>query len=353
MATIHDVARLAGVSIASVSRMLAGENVRSAEAIRRAIDDLGYRPNASARGLRLGKHHCIAVIVPDIANPYFAALVRGIEERVMTRGFRIIVASSDEQFSAESALLGNLVDAVDAVAIVPAEEGARTRRMLSELNKPVVLIDRSVGDEPGFDLVHVDNASGARAAADYLLSLGHRRIGIISGRQDTIPGRARHQAFLATLAAAGIAVPAEAVKIGEFSRDFGRHAAQELIDQGLIGRGLGGQSPIEHGPIAGITAVFVANNTMAQGALLALHAAGVSIPEHLSFLCFDDFDLAELLPAPVTVISRPAIAEGHAAADLLLQRIEHFGSTHQPPLEHKVLPVSLTIRQSCAAPAFN
>ncbi len=127
--------RLAGVSIASVSRMLAGENVRSAEAIRRAISDLGYRPNASARGLRLGKHHSIAVIVPDISNPYFAALVRGIEERAMTQGFRIVVASSDEQFSAEQELLGNLIDAVDAVAIVPAEEGDRTRRMLADLNK--------------------------------------------------------------------------------------------------------------------------------------------------------------------------------------------------------------------------
>ncbi|MGO4804747.1 LacI family DNA-binding transcriptional regulator [Arthrobacter sp. 2MCAF15] len=356
MANIHDVAKLAGVSIATVSRMLAGENVRSAEAIRQAISDLGYRPNASARGLRLGKHHCIAVIVPDISNPYFAALVRGIEERVMTRGFRIIVASSDEQFSAESELLGNLVDAVDAVAIVPAEEGDRTRRLLADLNKPVVLIDRSVGEEPGFDLVHVDNASGAKAAADYLLSLGHRRIGIISGRQDTVPGRARHQAFLETLAAAGITVPAEAIKIGEFSRDFGRRAAQEMIGQGLIGHGLVGQGPTSQkrpdGP-AGITAVFAANNTMAQGALLYFHAAGVSIPGDLSFICFDDFELAELLPAPVTVISRPAIAEGHAAADLLLRRIEHFGSAHQPPLGHKVLPVSLIIRQSCAAPAAN
>lgn len=334
MANIHDVAQLAGVSIASVSRMLAGENVRSRAAIRQAIDELGYRPNASARGLRLGRHHSIAVIVPDIANPYFATLVRGIEERVMTKGFRIIVASSDEQFTAESELLGNLIDAVDAVAIVPAEEGDRTSRMLTELNKPVVLIDRTVGEDPGFDLVHVDNASGACAAAEYLLSLGHRRIGIISGRQDTVPGRVRHRVFLETLAAAGVEVVPEAIKIGEFTRAFGRSAARELIDGA-----------------SGITAVFVGNNTMAQGALLSFHAAGISIPEQLSFLCFDDFDLAELLPAPVTVISRPAIAEGHAAADLLLARIENFGSPEQHPFQHKVLPVELTIRQSCAAPA--
>jgi LacI family transcriptional regulator len=336
MATIHDVANLAGVSIASVSRLLAGENVRSAEAITRAITDLGYRPNASARGLRLGKHHSIAVIVPDIANPYFAALVRGIEERVMTQGFRIIVASSDEQFKAESELLGNLVDAVDAVAIVPAEEGPRTRRMLAGLKKPVVLIDRTVGDDPGFDLVHVDNAGGAKAAAEYFLSLGHRRIGIISGRQDTVPGRVRHQVFMEALAEAGAEVPAEAVKIGEFSRDFGRRAAQEILDSG-----------------SGITALFVGNNTMAQGALLTLHAAQVSIPRDLSFLCFDDFDLAELLPAPITVISRPAIAEGHAAADLLLERIESFGSSQKLPLKHKVLPVALTIRESCAPPSLD
>ncbi len=332
MANIHDVAQAAGVSIATVSRMLAGENVRNRAAVERAISELGYRPNASARGLRLGRHHTIAVIVPDIANPYFATLIRGIEERVMAKGFRIIVASSDEEFTAESEVLGGLIDAVDAVAIVPAEAGERTNRMLAGLGKPVVLIDRTVSGNPDFDLVHVDNADGARKAAEYLLSLGHRRIGIISGRQESLPGQVRHTAFTQTLAAAGVVMHPDNVKIGEFTRAFGQRAAGELIAGGL-----------------GITAVFVGNNTMAQGALLSFHAAGVSIPDRLSFLCFDDFDLAELLPAPVTVISRPAIAEGHAAADLLLARMEAVD--HQQAFRHLVLPVQLTVRQSCSAPA--
>lgn len=334
MANIHDVAQRAGVSIATVSRMLSGENIRNRAAVEGAIAELGYRPNASARGLRLGRHHTIAVIVPDIANPYFATLVRGIEERVMTRGFRIIVASSDEQFTAEHEVLGGLIDAVDAVAIVPAEASDRTHRMLADLGKPVVLIDRTVGDDPEFDLVHVDNAGGARMAAEHLLSLGHRRIGIISGRQETLPGQVRHKVFLETLSAAGVHVQPEDIKIGEFTRSFGQRAAQEMIAANT-----------------GITAVFVGNNTMAQGALLSLHAAGVCIPGRLSFLCFDDFDLAELLPAPVTVISRPAIAEGHAAADLLLARIDDLESGSQRKFRHKVLPVALTVRQSCAAPA--
>jgi LacI family transcriptional regulator len=334
MANIHDVAQLAGVSIATVSRMLAGENIRNRTAVEDAIAELGYRPNASARGLRLGRHHTIAVIVPDISNPYFATLVRGIEERVLTQGFRIIVASSDEQFTAETEVLGGLIDAVDAVAIVPAEASERTHKMLAELGKPVVLIDRTVGESPEFDVVNVDNAKGARLAAEHLLSLGHRRIGIISGRQETLPGQVRHTAFLEALSSAGVEIKAEDVKIGEFTRAFGQRAARELIAEGT-----------------GITALFVGNNTMAQGALLSLHAAGVSIPGQLSFICFDDFDLAELLPAPVTVISRPAIAEGHAAADLLLARIEQAGSGGQRPFRHKVLPVKLIVRQSCSAPA--
>ncbi|MHA7269504.1 LacI family DNA-binding transcriptional regulator [Arthrobacter sp. HLT1-20] len=336
MANIHDVAQRAGVSIATVSRMLSGENIRNRAAVERAIGELGYRPNASARGLRLGRHHTIAVIVPDISNPYFATLVRGIEERVMTKGFRIIVASSDEQFTAESDVLGGLIDAVDAVAIVPAEASERTRRMLAELGKPVVLIDRTVGENPEFDLVHVDNAGGARMAAEHLLSLGHRRIGIISGRQETLPGQVRHTEFLDVLSAAGVDVKGEDTKIGEFTRAFGHQAACELMDADT-----------------GITAVFVGNNTMAQGALLAFHAAGVSIPENLSFLCFDDFDLAELLPAPVTVISRPAIAEGHAAADLLLARIEEADEGERRVFRHMVLPVKLTVRKSCSAPAIH
>lgn len=333
MANIHDVAQLAGVSIATVSRMLAGENIRNRTAVEQAIATLEYRPNATARGLRLGRHHTIAVIVPDIANPYFATLVRGIEERVITKGFRIIVASSDEQFTAESEVLGGLIDAVDAVAIVPAEASERTNRMLAGLGKPVVLIDRTVSESPEFDLVHVDNANGARMAAEHLLSLGHRRIGIISGRQESLPGRVRHTEFIKTLAAAGVEMNAENIKIGEFTRSFGQRAASGLVDNGLD-----------------ITAVFVGNNTMAQGALLSFHEAGISVPEQLSFLCFDDFDLAELLPAPVTVISRPAIAEGHAAADLLLARIEAIGDEEQKPFRHLVLPVQLTIRQSCTPP---
>lgn len=334
MANIHDVAQRAGVSIATVSRMLSGENIRNREAVELAIAELGYRPNASARGLRLGRHHTIAVIVPDIGNPYFARLVRGIEERVMTKGFRIIVASSDEQFTAEREVLGGLIDAVDAVAIVPAEASERTNKMLTELGKPVVLIDRTVGANPEFDLVHVDNAGGARMAAEHLIALGHRRIGIISGRQETLPGQVRHTEFLKTLRAAGIEILPEDTKVGEFTREFGQRAAQEIIAANT-----------------GITAVFVGNNTMAQGALLSLHAAGISIPEQLSFLCFDDFDLAELLPSPVTVISRPAIVEGHAAADLLLARIDDVDTGRQRDFRHKVLPVALTVRQSCAAPA--
>lgn len=333
MANIHDVAQLAGVSIATVSRMLSGENVRSRDAVEKAIAKLGYRPNASARGLRLGRHNSIAVVVPDISNPYFATLVRGIEERVLAEGFRIIVASSDEQFAAEQQVLGGLVDAVDAVAIVPAESSARTHQMLLDLGKPVVLIDRTVGQDPAFDVVHVDNAGGATMAAQYLLSLGHRRIGLISGRQETLPGQVRHTAFLGALSAAGVDIAAEDVKVGEFTRAFGQKAAQELLDGG-----------------SEITAVFVGNNTMAQGALLSLHAAGVVIPEQLSFICFDDFDLAELLPAPVTVISRPAIAEGHAAADLLLARLTESNGAAPQPFARTVLPVELTIRQSCSPP---
>lgn len=334
MANIHDVAQLAGVSTATVSRLLAGENVRNRAAVENAIAKLGYRPNASARGLRSGRHHTIAVVVPDIANPYFATLVRGIEERVNAKGYRIIVASSDEQYAAESDVLGGLLDAMDAVAIVPAEDSQRTIDMLTGLGKPVVLIDRTVGETPNFDQVHVDNAGGARMAAEHLLSLGHRRIGMISGRQESLPGRIRHTTFLETLGKAGVQVDPKQIKMGEFTRAFGQQAARDLVADGLD-----------------ITAVFVGNNTMAQGALLSFHTAGIRIPERLSFVCFDDFDLAELLPAPVTVISRPAIAEGHAAADLLLARIDADVGTKK--LRHLIMPVQLTVRQSCSAPALS
>lgn len=326
---IHDVAREANVSIATVSRHLAGKKIRASIAVEQAIEHLDYRPNSSARGLRLGKHNTVATIVPDISNPYFARIVHELEATISNKGFRVVVASSNEDARQEVELLRNLSDSVDAYVLVPVIESSGTKETLERIGLPAVLVDRVLTEESAFDVVVVDNAGGAEQAAHHLLGLGHQEIGIISGPQTSLPGRIRHEHFIATVEATGILMPAKWRKIGQFTQEFGHNAILELMSCA--------ERP---------TAIFVGNNLMAHGALTALNELGIGIPKEMSVLSFDDFELAELLAPPHTVISRPAALEGRAAGELLLNRLLKPGSS---PI-YKVLPVSLTLRASTATP---
>lgn len=330
MSNIHDVAREAGVSIATVSRHIAGQKIRSAAAVDAAISNLGFRPNTSARGLRMGRHNTVAAVVPDMSNPYFAQIVHGLEETIAGSGLRVVVASSNESPQTEVQLLQRLADAVDAFVLVPAIESSTTKETLDALGLPTVLVDRVLHEESSYDVVVVDNAEGARIAAEHLTTLGHQRIGIISGPQTSLPGRLRHESFLAATAAAGIEVPGPLRQVGEFTQEFGYTAARTLL-------------ATDNPP----TAIFVGNNLMTHGALRAINDLGISMPRELSLISFDDFALAELLNPPLTVISRPAGLEGQIAGQRLLERLEN------PAVEatKEVLPVSLTLRSSTASPA--
>lgn len=329
MANIHDVARAAGVSIATVSRHLAGQRVRSAAAVDRAITELHFRPNTSARGLRLGRHDTVAAIVPDISNPYFAEIVHGLEETLASAGMRVVVASSNEDADTEVQLLNRLSDAVDAFVLVPAIESAATKLALERIGLPTVLVDRVLHEESAFDVVVVDNAAGARLAAEHLVSLGHTRLAIVSGPQTSLPGRIRHEEFIAAAAEAGIDIPDRFRKIGWFTQDFGFAATRELL----------AESPRP-------TALFIGNNLMAHGALKALNESGIDMPGELSVLSFDDFALAELLNPPHSVISRPAGLEGQTAGERLLHRFADPGAA----ATKSILPVALTLRASTGVP---
>lgn len=329
MSNIHDVAREAGVSIATVSRHIAGQKVRAADAVDQAIEKLGFRPNTSARGLRMGRHNTVAAIVPDMSNPYFAQIVHGLEETIADSGLRVVVASSNECSETEVQLLKRLSDAVDAFVLVPAIESLTTKKNLDSLGLPTVLVDRVLHEESSYDVVVVDNVAGARIAAEHLTELGHRRIGIISGPQTSLPGRLRHESFLAATSQAGVLIPENFRQIGEFTQKFGYEAARSLLTAA--------DKP---------TALFVGNNLMTHGALRAIHELGIDMPSELSILSFDDFALADLLNPPLTVISRPAGLEGQIAGQRLLQRLQD----PLTPATKQVLPVALTLRSSTAAP---
>ena len=329
MARISDVAKRAGVSSASVSRHMSGGKVGGAERIDAAIKDLNYRPNQLARGLRSGRHSCVGVIVPDITNPLFAALVDGVESVFAADNIRVLLANSKEDPVREAALVADLVSRTDGLILIPPIETDPVLHQLARSGVPVVLVDRVLSTGPEADFVVVDNRLGAQLAAEHLLSLGHIEIAVISGPLSSFPGRERHEAFLQALSDSGRPVRPEHVRISDFRVEGGYTSMAGLLDE---------QIPP--------TAVFCANNLMSIGALRLLRDRAVAIPDEVSLVGFDDLDLSELLNPQLTVIDRPTFALGSSAAELLRSRL----ATPDREQQHLTLPVQLVVRGSTAPP---
>ncbi|WP_424533886.1 LacI family DNA-binding transcriptional regulator [Sphaerisporangium viridialbum] len=305
MITIHDVAAHAGVSAATVSRFLRGRRVRSSEAIQAAVDELGYWPSAAAQSLKSGRTHTIGVVVPDITNPYFAKVVKGMESVTRAESYRILLANSDESSEREDDVLADMVRRVDGLILAPATEQDRTPLNLRDADVPLVFIDRDLAGGERFDSVLVDNAGGGRQAAEHLLKLGHTRIAAISGPPDTTPGRCRREGFLEALAAGGADIAPEHDLVGDFREQSGYQLTLSLLS-------------LPEPP----TAVFTANNLMTLGALKALHDMRVDVPGQVSLIGFDDLDTGPLLRPPLTVIDRPMVEQGVLAMRLLLRRLD-------------------------------
>jgi LacI family transcriptional regulator len=327
--TITDVARRAGVSTATVSRHLRGSQVRHAIAIARAIEELSYIPNRAARSLKSGATLAIGVVVPDITNPFFAAVVKGIESVTRDSGYSVFLCNTEESADRERRVLAELWGKVDGLILTPVTETAEHHAELRRTGVPIVFLDSEPRGVGSFDSVLIDNEGGGRQAAEYLLELGHRRIAIISGPLDTTPGRGRYEGFTGALQAAGLELATEWVHIGDFREESARQATLRLLALS--------QPP---------TAIFAANNLMSIGTLRALHDLGVRVPDEISFIGFDDLELGELLAPPLTSVSRPMVEQGVIAMRLLRNRLEG----HAAQTKRIVLETSLTIRGSCAEP---
>ena len=330
VATIGDVARMAGVSTTTVSRHLAGQRIREAAAVQATIETLDFRANEVARSLKSGVTRSIGLVVPDVSNPFFAAVAKGVESVSRQLELNVFLSNTDESVERERAVLQGLVGRVDGVILVPAREETDNTAELRRANVPIVLLDRRLRGGNDLDSVLVDSPGGAAQAAEHLLSLGHRRIGLISGPLDTTPGRERHDGFMAALGAAEVELDPTLIRIGDFKLESGYQATLRLL-----------------GLPSAVTAIFAANNLMSIGALRALHHLGIRVPDELSFIGFDDLELAELLSPPLSVISRPAVEQGVLAMRLLRNRIEGAGS---PKAQHIVLETRLLVRGSCRPP---
>lgn len=331
-ATIRDVANHAGVSVATASRAFSKpEAVRDAlrERVLDSARTLMYRPSRAARTLRAGTSQTVGVIIPDLQNPFFTAVVRGVERVMKEAGYSLLLGNSDEEPVREEELLATLrAEGVAGIVIVPIDARKSTYQDLIEPHRPIVATDRLPARLQA-DCVTVDNAAGARLAVEHLLALGHRRIALLNGPSKHSTAVDREQGYLAALRDAGVRPEPELIYRGDFSDPAGYLGMQELLHV--------------HPPP---TAVFVTNNLMTLGALRALHEMQVRIPGDLALVSFDDMPWATSLNPPLTAVAQPALEIGRSAAELLLARI---ADPHRP-VRHMVLDSTLIVRASCGSP---
>jgi LacI family transcriptional regulator len=333
---MRDVARMAGVSVSTVANVLSRPSIVAPETrsrVQQAILGVGYVPNGPARQLRGLPSPIVGSIILDLANPFYAELNRGIEDRLAEAGCLVLACSTDQQATKEKQILGLLQEqAVRGIIISPIDPDPASLLEISRRGTPVVLIDHPRGR---LDLcaVAVDHLLGGQLAAEHLLSLGHRRIAYLGGASDPRPANQRHEGAQLALTAAGLN-PDEALL----------HIRVPIHPPTLVEAATGAVEQILSA-VPRPTAIMCLNDTAALGVLHGLAAAGMRVPADISVVGYDDLQFAPRLAPPLTTINQPKYQLGHTAADLLLDetRPDH---THR---EVRFQP-SLVVRSTTAPP---
>ncbi len=328
MASIKDVAQAAGVSTATVSRVLSnGEHVRP-EVRRRvmeAVEQLAYRPNLLARGLRSQQTTTIGLIVSDIRNPFFTSISRAVEDTAYEQGYSLFLCNTDENPEKEAIYLNLMRDENVAGVIFSPTRQTAVHFTSFNLSFPTVIVDRSVGDAE-IDMVLLDNVDSAFRLTMHLLEQGYRRIAALCGETSTT-GRERYSGYEKALSAYGLSPVAEHVKFIQPRSDAGYAAALKLIDAS--------QPP---------DALLTTNSLLATGAMQAFRERNLSIPDDIALVTFDETTWASLVQPPITLIDQPTYEIGRTATELLLQRIADPGR----PTRRVILKGRLLVRGSSA-----
>ncbi|WP_338695540.1 LacI family DNA-binding transcriptional regulator [Streptomyces sp. Q6] len=328
--TVVSIAERAGVSIASVSRVLNGVGARrdTVERVERAASELGYVPNAVARSLKGGRTRQLTFAMPDIGNPVYVAMVRAIQTVTKAAGYRLLLHSTDAVVDDELAVLRSLGDRTsDGLIICPIRITDDHVEALRTAAGPVVVIG-SLPDDVPVDSVRADSVAGAELAVRHLHDTGRRRIAFVNGPSDTVPGHNRDRGYRAALADCGLVYDPSLVRHTDFGIESGAEAAEALLD---------------HAP----DAVFCANDQLALGAARALHARGLRIPEDVAVAGMDDSMLAQAGWPPLTSVDLGSTERGRRAAELLLERLGIAGaSTGNPPPRSTTAPPRLVVRAS-------
>lgn len=329
--TINDVAAQAVVSKVTVSRVLSGQTkhirAETRERVQRVARELGYEPSIAAAALRTNRSYMITLIIPDITNPIWPAVARGVQRVARAAGYSVVLGNADWDEDAERGYVAMARrTAVDGILLSASR---LTNDDVRKIGIPTVILG-SHSPFPDFDMVGIDTERGSFDAACYLAGLGHRRIAIV-GPLATKSGQKRLRGFLAGVATHGIAAPPDYRIDAPYTREGGIEALRALLAQ---------REPP--------TAIFASNDQLAIGALIAAYAAGVRVPEDLSIIGMDDIDAASVTSPPLTTLRRPQHEYGEAAMQFLLERI---AGTAPAEARLRLYACELVVRGSTAPPS--
>jgi DNA-binding LacI/PurR family transcriptional regulator len=329
--TFNDLAKELNLSTATISRALSRPEIVAPQTRTRVLDAVrrsGYQMNGIARSLRTQSTQTIGIIVSDICNPFFSAIVKAVEDVARTNGYTVLICNADEDGRNEEVAMRLFIER-QVSGVIRCSAGGNSSLLEALRQKSIHLIDldRQSGP-PNIDTVILDNALGASLGTRHLVELGHKRIAIVSGPLHLSNARDRLEGFRKTLRAARVSIPRNYIEFGDFREASGYQAAERLLS-------------LPCPP----TAIFVANNEMMAGTLLAVRQRKVKVPRELSLVGFDDARWARYLEPPLTVVSQPAELMGQKAAQLLLTRL-HGRTTPQTI----VFEPELIVRRSSAQP---
>jgi LacI family transcriptional regulator len=331
--TLKDVAQAARVSVSTASRALGGSGLaseRTQQRLTRIARELGYRPNPIARGLKTGQSRLVGLLVHNLTNASFQVMAEVIQARLKALGYQMLLCIAGDDPQQESDTLTTLADhRVDGLIVVPTgKNGAHLKELAKDI--PIVCLVRR-DDGTDLETVLADDAEGAYAGTRYLIGLGHRRIGFIVGRPDTTSGRERLSGYVRALREASIPMDNTLIHAGHFEPETGAASCRKLLALS-----------------APPSAIFVANHEATLGALQVIAERGLSIPDDLSLLCYEDMPWFAWHRPAISIVDNGARDLANLAVDRLLHRIEAKGNGADGVREYRV-GARLVQRDSCRA----
>lgn len=332
MSTIKDVAREAGVSIATVSFVINGTKHVSPQTearVHKAIAELNYRVNHFASNIKSGKSGSVAFIMADMSNPFFLETAVTIEKVLREAKYNLILANTDEKLNIEKDQINNLLNhSIDGLIIAPTTLSNAYLKTLLPKGFPLVFFDRVPTDVPS-DCVVSDNLAGSREAVEYLISLGHKRIGIISGMTGITSSFEREAGYIEALNGNGLDIDRSLMINGDGKRSSGYLAMQRLMSS-----------------TDDLSAVFITNNLMALGAFQFLTDNGIKVPEDISVVVFDDYEWSAMTNPSITSVKQNTVLLGQKVAELILDKMSNRGNEVRKSVEYRI-PTELIKRSSC------